>query len=257
MVDLHEAQLVAATAARRAGAGVSKAHAARTAARARNAGDVGAETQAQAAEVIRAHLLRNYPGHAVDGEQQDAHAASPYRWRINPLDGAANFLHGLPQFVVSLALEAKGQVVVSVVHEPLTGTLYTARQGGGTFRNGKRVQVSPQKDLETAMLSVKAPRPDRPELPDYLRRFCTLSQTATHVRSSGAASLDMAGVAGGCLDGFFAMDCMRQDAAAGSLLVREAGGVVSPLPGSRPDAQEAGLVATTPGILDALLRVLT
>jgi len=104
--------------------------------------------------------------------------------------------------------------VVSVVHEPLTGTLYTARQGGGTFRNGKRVRVSPHKDPETAMPGMKAPGPDWPALPDFLRRFRRLSQTAAHVRSSGAASWDMAGVAGGWLDGFFAMDCTRRDAAA-------------------------------------------
>jgi len=133
MVDLHEAQLVAATAARRAGAGVSKAHAARTAARTRNAWDVGSDTEAQAAQVIRAHLLRNYPEHTINGGQDDVHDASSYRLIINPLDGAANFLRGFPRFGVSLALEVKGQVVVSVVHEPLTGMLYTARQGGGAF----------------------------------------------------------------------------------------------------------------------------
>ncbi|WP_300163894.1 inositol monophosphatase family protein [Solidesulfovibrio sp.] len=258
MLDLQQAQLVAATAARRAGALINKAYAARavTVSRVKSPGDLATETDARAERIIRDHLRDAYPDHAVLGEEEGQRGDSPCRWIVDPLDGTMNFVHGLPYFAVSLALEIEGRVRLAVVHDPVTGGLYTAREGGGAYRNGRIVRVSTATDLASALIGTVAPPPTWPEMPDFLRRFGALCRGAAGVRRMGAAALDLAGVAGGRLDGFFVMNLKLWDVAAGGLLVTEAGGLVAPLPGVREEERGVRIVAGAPGVMEALLRVL-
>jgi myo-inositol-1(or 4)-monophosphatase len=258
VLDLQQAQRVASRAARRAGALVKGAHAARNVvvSRIKSVGDVATETDALAERRIREDLCAAYPDHAVLGEEEGQRGVSSCRWIVDPLDGTMNFVHGLPYFAISLALEVEGKVCVAVVHNPVTGDLYTAREGGGTFLNGRRIRVSPVTDITAALVGTVVPPPSWPEMQDYLRRFCALSLQAGGVRRMGAAALDLAGVAEGCLDGFFVMNLKCWDVAAGGLLVVEAGGMVAPMPGAREADRGERVIAAAPGIMDSLLRIL-
>jgi len=217
-------------------------------------GDVATGTDALAERAIRRTLLDAFPDHAVLGEEGGQSGESPCRWIVDPLDGTMNFVHGLPYFGVSLALEVEGEVLVAVVHDPMREEVFTAVKGKGAFRNGAPLRVTQARDPLKALVGTVVPPPRWPELDDYLRRFCALARNVGGVRRNGAAALDLAAVAAGNLDGFFVMNLHLWDVAAGSLLVREAGGRVETLPGS--GAHKERIVAAAPGIMDELLRIL-
>jgi myo-inositol-1(or 4)-monophosphatase len=254
MLDARKAQDVAVEAAQRAGEVIRRgmATARLSVSRLKSPGDIATAIDAEAEDTIRKHLLAAYPDHAILGEEQGQRGTSPYRWIVDPLDGTMNFVHGLPYFAVSLALEVQGQVRLAVVLNPVSGELYTAREGEGAYRNGERLQVSGATRLEESLVGTVVPPPTWPEMPDYLRRFCAVSVHAAGVRRLGAAALDLAGVAAGWLDGFFVMNLKLWDVAAGGLLVREAGGLVAALPGTREKDRDVRIVAAGPGIIEEL-----
>ena len=258
MVDLRQAQDVAVDAARRAGEIIRQgmATARLSVCRVKAVGDVATFVDAAAERIIRERLLAAYPDHAFVGEEQGAHGTSPCRWIVDPLDGTMNFVHGLPYFAVSVALEVEGKVRLAVVHDPVGGDVYAAREGRGAWRNGERLRVADTADLGQALVGAATPPPAWPDMADFLRRFGALCRNAAGVRRLGAAALDLAGVASGRLDGFFMMHLALWDVAAGGLLVTEAGGCVVPLPGVREEERAVRVVAACPGIVAALLRVL-
>ncbi|WP_243438724.1 inositol monophosphatase family protein [Fundidesulfovibrio soli] len=255
MPDLNQALAVALEAASAAAAIIREAapHAAPEACTHKSPGDVATATDALAEQAIRRVLLKAYPDHAVLGEEGGQTGNAPCRWIVDPLDGTMNFVHGLPWFAVSLALEVEGEVSVAVVSDPTRGDVYSAVKSGGALLNGRPLRVSQARALLEALVGTVVPPPRWPGLEDYLRRFCALARNVGGVRRSGSAALDLAAVAAGRLDGFFVMNLHLWDVAAGSLLVREAGGQVEPLPGAQGEAQ---IVAAAPGIMDALLRIL-
>ncbi|RMD79762.1 MAG: inositol monophosphatase [Gammaproteobacteria bacterium] len=210
------------------------------------------------AEIVRT-LRKAFPDHAVLAEEE----AADGRWRrqrgplwiIDPLDGTTNFLHGFPQFAVSIALAVRGRLELGVVYDPLRPELFTALRGAGAQLEGKRIRVSRRPGLEGALIGTGFPFREPARLDCFLRTFREVLPRTAGVRRAGAAALDLAYVAAGRLDGFWEMGLKPWDLAAGILLIEEAGGLVSDFRG-RPDPLPSGhIVAGNPRVHKALLEL--
>ncbi len=175
------------------------------------------------------HILRKaYPDHGILAEESGGHEVNnDYVWVIDPLDGTTNFLHGFPQFAVSIALKHKGKIEVGVVYDPLRDELFTAERGGGAMLNNRRLRVTKQPGLTDSLLGTGFPFKNEQYLDAYLGMFRTLCIESAGIRRAGAAALDLAYVAAGRLDGYWEIGLQEWDMAAGVLLVKEAGGVVT------------------------------
>lgn len=182
--------------------------------------------------------------------------STPTRWVIDPLDGTTNFVHGFPWYATSIGLEVDGEVVVGVVAEPVRRRIFRATRGGGAYLDDERLQVSRTDDLAQALLATGFPydRAERAEV--LLRPFRALLERTRGIRRAGAASLDLAYVAAGALDGFWEVDLSPWDVSAGTLLVEEAGGRVTDHTGRpSPPAPTSPLASNGP-LHDALQQVL-
>jgi len=199
-------------------------HGARSAER-KGAGDYVTDVDRRSEAVIRAALEEAAPGIPVLGEEAGGETADRY-WLVDPLDGTTNFLHGLPIVGVSVALVVEGTPEVGVVHAPLLGTTWTARAGAGAERDGTPIRVA-DRPVERALVATGFPFRRKDLLPRYLRSFAAALERFEDLRRPGAAALDLAWVAEGVTDGFFELALGPWDVAAGGLLVREAGGVVT------------------------------
>jgi len=189
-------------------------------------------------------------GAALPGPPPKSIHLSPYRWIIDPLDGTVNFAHGFPVFCVSIAFEAEGIVEYGVVYDPLREELFEAKRGGGATLNGEPVRVSAVDRLDAALLATGFPYDIRERLPETLARLGRVMGQAQGVRRAGSAALDLCYVASGRLDGFFEENLKPWDTAAGTLIVTEAGGLISTFKGeayelTSPDiAVSNGLIHT-------------
>lgn len=184
-------------------------------------------SEAAIVEKIRSH----YPRHAIVAEEGGGREAeSDYCWYVDPLDGTTNFAHGFPVFCVSIGLAVKGDVRVGVVYDPLRAELFTAEKGQGAFLNQRRIQVSGVTQLSESLLATGFPSRKRHENPNilYYHRFTLVSHG---VRRAGSAALDLCYVACGRFDGFWEFNLNAWDTAAGVLMVREAGGMVTDFSG--------------------------
>jgi myo-inositol-1(or 4)-monophosphatase len=183
-------------------------------------------------KAILAVLCERFPAHAIVAEEQAPIAgASPYRWIVDPLDGTTNFAHGYPQVSVSIALEHEGRIVLGLVYDPLRGERFHALEARGAYLNGAPIRVSSVPTLEGALLGTGFPY-DRRDFPDfYLAFFKRFMLSSQGIRRSGSAALDLCYVACGRLDGFWEWKLHAWDTAAGSLIVREAGGTVTDFSG--------------------------
>lgn len=168
-----------------------------------------------------------YPDHAILAEESGKHPGNHYTWVIDPLDGTTNFLHGYPQYSVSIALKNKGKTEVGVVYDPLRDELFTAEKGGGAMLNNRRIRVGKQINLNTALIGTGFPFKYPQHLEAYIDMFRTLTPATAGIRRAGSAALDLAYLAAGRLDGFWEIGLKEWDMAAGILLVQEAGGVVT------------------------------
>ena len=209
----------------------------------------------KAEEILRAELSRARPdvgflleeGGTVEGKD------SGQRFIIDPLDGTTNFLHGIPQFAVSVALERNGSLVAGVVYNPINEELFTAERGQGAFLNDRRIRVAARTKLNDTVIGTGVPHRGKGDHELFGRELRKVQADVAGVRRAGAASLDLAWVAAGRLDGFWERDLQPWDIAAGILLIREAGGYVTDLDG-RDDMFERGhLVAGNEVIHKALL----
>ena len=153
-------------------------------------------------------------------------------WIIDPLDGTSNFLHGIPHFAVSIALQIEGRVEHGLIYDPMREELFTATRGKGAFLNQRRLRVSQRKTLDTAILATAFPFRRPPLMPVYTRMFSAVYRQCEDIRRAGSAALDLAWTAAGRLDGYFELGLKAWDVAAGALLVREAGGVVTDFDGN-------------------------
>jgi myo-inositol-1(or 4)-monophosphatase len=174
-------------------------------------------------EIIRV-IHRAYPDHAILAEESGAQGDNEYEWVIDPLDGTTNFLHGFPQFAVSIALRHRGRLDQAVVYDPLRQELFTASRGSGATLNDRRIRVSRANGLTGSLLGTGFPFRQQQHLDAYLEMFRVLFPDAAGIRRAGAAALDLAYVAAGRLDGFWEIGLSPWDIAAGALLVLEAGG---------------------------------
>jgi myo-inositol-1(or 4)-monophosphatase len=199
-------------------------------------------------------VIRNaYPGHAILAEESGRHDGSEFEWVIDPLDGTTNFLHGFPQFAVSIACKHKDQLAHAVIYDPLKQELFTATRGNGAVLNDRKIRVSRQRTLEGALIGTGFPFRENANIDRYMSGLRTLMQTTAGVRRAGAASLDLAYVACGRLDGFWEYGLKEWDLAAGALLIIEAGGMVSEPDGGDRYLQSGNILAATPKLTEGLL----
>lgn len=203
-------------------------------------------TQADVAteRVIVQRLRRECPDHAIEAEEEVKDPADArLRWYLDPLDGTVNFVHGIPAFSVSIALYDGEIPLVGVVHAPKLGETFAARAGGGAFADGVRMQVSETSALSDALLATGFPYRRNELANDNVANFDALILAVRDVRRMGSAALDLAYVAAGRLDGYWELHLSPHDLAAGALLVREAGGVVTDLHGGNAWLRAGHVVA--------------
>jgi myo-inositol-1(or 4)-monophosphatase len=200
-------------------------------------------------------LRKAYPDHAVLAEESGASGKSEYTWIIDPLDGTTNFIHGFPQYAVSIALQYRGNITQAVVYDPTRNELFTASRGRGAFVNDRRLRVSRRDKLAECLIGTGFPFRSLEHLDDYVRMFKSITEHTAGIRRPGAATLDLAYVAAGRLDGFWEIGLSPWDMAAGSLLILEAGGLVSNFDGDAGYLDDGHIVCGAPKIFPQLLRL--
>ena len=219
--------------------------------------DFVSEVDHAAEDAIIKVLREAYPSHGILAEESGGRDASAdYVWVIDPLDGTTNFLHGFPQYCVSIGLLHKGTPQQAVVLDPTRNELFTASRGVGAYLNDRRIRVSKTDRLEDALMGTGFPFREVGQLDEYLRMFKHMTLGCSGIRRPGAAALDLAWVAAGRLDGFWELGLSPWDMAAGALLVREAGGLIGDLDGEDRFLDNGRVVASNPKIFSAILQVL-
>ena len=220
--------------------------------------DFVTEVDRAAEEEIKYHLRKAYPEHAIKGEETgiDAGTDTEYEWVIDPLDGTTNFIHGIPHYAISIACKHKGQLQHAVVYDPIKREEFTATKGGGATLNGKRIRVSGRTSMSDALIGTGIPFSGfaLEHIDPYLEAMKDIASATAGIRRPGAASLDLAYVAAGRFDGFWEMNLKEWDLAAGALLVREAGGMVSDFRGGNDYLQNGHIVCATPKVFKPLLQ---
>jgi len=192
-------------------------------------GDFVSTADTKAERVLRQELSRARPDYGFLMEESGASEGSDseHRWIVDPLDGTTNFLHGLPHFCISIALERAGEIVAAVILDPVKDETFWAEKGIGAYLNDRRLRVSSRRQMTNALIATGTPFGQRADRPRYLRQFDAIMANVADVRRLGAAALDLAYVAAGRYDGFWEYGLHPWDVAAGWLLVREAGGYIS------------------------------
>ena len=212
----------------------------------------------KAAEAAIIDILREaYPEHGILAEESGTSSGScesEFQWIIDPLDGTTNFIHGFPQYAVSIALAHRGVVTQAVVYDPNRNELFTASKGRGAFLNDRRIRVSKRTKLADSLIGTGFPYRVFEHADAYLGVFKELIQKTAGLRRPGAAALDLAYVASGRLDGFFEFGLAPWDIAGGSLLISEAGGLISDLSGDGDYLNTGNVLAGTPKVFGQLLQ---
>jgi len=220
-------------------------------------GDVDLVTEADrnSEKLIIERIRAQFPDHDIMGEEGGRReTGSAFRWYVDPLDGTTNFAHGFPVFCVSLGLEHAGELIAGVIYDPTRDELFAAEKGSGAYLNGARMQVSKTKHLSEALLATGFPSHKRHKNPN-IHFYHQITLRSHGVRRAGSASLDLANVASGRVDGFWEFNLNPWDTAAGVVLVREAGGIVSRYDGSAFTIDSRETLATN-GVIHEELRAL-
>ncbi len=250
---------IAVKAAREAGKVINRAsrNLDALAVREKAANDYVSEVDKEAEQTIIRTLLNAYPKHSILAEESGAtntDAKSDYQWIIDPLDGTTNFVHGFPQYAVSIALSHKGVITQGVIYDPCNNDLFTATRGAGAYLNDTRLRVSKRLNLKGALIGTSFPYKEHHHLDAYLGMLRTVMETSSGVRRAGSSALDLAYVAASRLDAVWEMGLAPWDIAAGSLLVTEAGGVVTDLQGKDQYMKSGNIVAGNLKLLSELLQ---
>jgi myo-inositol-1(or 4)-monophosphatase len=256
---MHPMLNIAVRAARRAGSIINRAALGGDAliVKAKHANDFVTQIDRAAEEAIIEVVRKAYPDHGFLAEESGATSKdAEYRWIIDPLDGTTNFIHGFPQYGISIGIEHRGALAHAVVYDPVKNELFTASRGRGAFLNDRRVRVSKCTRLQDALIGTGFPFKEVSRLELYTRQLARFMQTSAGVRRAGAAALDLAYVACGRLDGFWELGLSPWDMAAGTLLIQEAGGLVGDLQGEGGFMESGDICAATPKIFPALLEAM-
>ena len=212
----------------------------------------------RAEEVIHAELSRARPDYGFLMEESgETRGRDPqHRWIVDPLDGTTNFLHGIPLFAISIALERQGRIQAGLVYNPISDELFSAERGGGAFLNDRRLRVAARSNLAEAVVATGTPHFGRGDHGLFLRELAALMPQVAGVRRCGAAALDLAWVAAGRFDGFWERGLSPWDVAAGMLIVRESGGFVTDMQGGEKMFEAGNIVAGNEAIHRELVSVL-
>jgi myo-inositol-1(or 4)-monophosphatase len=220
--------------------------------------DFVSEVDRAAEQAVIDTIREAYPQHSIlaeeSGESKPS-ADSEYQWIIDPLDGTTNFLHGFPQYCVSIALAVKGVVSHGVIFDPTRNDLFYASRGGGAFLNDRRIRVSKVINLKDGLIGTGFPYKEFDKFDKYLAMFKEVTQKSAGVRRPGAAALDLAYVACGRFDGFWEMGLSPWDVAAGGLLILESGGLITDFSGEGDYLHAGHVVAGTPKLFPQLLAI--
>ena len=264
---MHPMLNVAVRAARKAGRIINRASLdidqVKIARKQRN--DFVTEVDHAAEQAIIETLLTAFPGHSILAEESGHTPAkgaaaeardADFVWVIDPLDGTTNFIHGLPQYCISIALMERGVITQGLVYDPNRDELFTATKGRGAFLNDRRIRVASRTRLEESLIGTGFPFRRIEDLDRYLVMLKAVMQKAAGLRRPGAAALDLAYVAAGRYDGFFEIGLAPWDVAAGSLMVPEAGGLIGDFAGDAKHVFAEEVVAGTPKVFAQLLALL-
>ena len=210
------------------------------------------------AEGIIISVIKNaYPEHAFLAEESGQEGQNDYLWIIDPLDGTTNFLHGFPHFSVSIALQNKGVLEQAVIYDPLKQELFTASKGKGAQLNNRKIRVSIKKTLDGALLGTGFPYNNESVMQQFIESYKNLFPNVAGIRRAGVASLDLAYVACGRLDGFWEFNLRPWDIAAGALIIQEAGGINAELTGGADYMKTGNIISANPKMIKAMLKVLS
>jgi myo-inositol-1(or 4)-monophosphatase len=212
----------------------------------------------KAEAIVREELAKARPDYGFLGEEGGAHAGADktHRWIVDPLDGTTNFLHGIPHFAVSIALERNGTIVAGLTYNPANDDLFVAERGKGAFLNDRRIRVAARKRLDEAVVACGLPHYGRGDLGLGRAEIAAAQQHYAGLRRFGAATLDLAWIAAGRFDAYWERDLSPWDMAAGIVLVREAGGFVSDLDGGEDIMAKSQIAAGNDTMHRELLRLL-
>ncbi|PCJ86451.1 MAG: inositol monophosphatase [Thiotrichaceae bacterium] len=210
-----------------------------------------------AEEIIIATIKDAYPDHGILAEESGTQSEdSEYQWIIDPLDGTTNYLHGFPQFAVSIALKYRGRLEAGVIYDPIAQELFTASRGNGAMLNDKKIRVTGHKGLTNALIGTGFPYYDQSYLDTYLETMKEIMQKTAGLRRPGSAALDLAWLAAGRIDGFWEFNLKAWDIAAGVLIVREAGGIVSDFENSDGYLESGDIIAAAPKVFPEMIKII-
>ncbi|MGE0524770.1 MAG: inositol monophosphatase family protein [Variibacter sp.] len=212
----------------------------------------------RAEETLRQELTKARPGYGFLGEEGGNHEGTDksHTWIVDPLDGTTNFLHGIPQFAISIALKRDADIIAGVIYNPILDELFTAERGKGAFFNERRIRVATRKRLADSVITCGLPHMGRGNLALFRQEIAAVQEKVAGLRRFGAASLDLAWVAAGRLDAYWERDLSPWDMAAGMVIVREAGGFVTDIDGGDDVLGKGSVICGNDVIHRELLTVL-
>ena len=226
-------------------------------------GDFVSHADIKAERTLRAELERTRPEYGFLGEEGgETKGDGRNRWIVDPLDGTTNFLHGVPHFAISIALEREKEIIAGVIYQPTPDELFWAEKGNGAFidtpnARSRRLRVSGRKDPARGLIGTGIPHIGKGDHPAYFAKLAAVTERTAGVRRWGAASLDLAFVAAGRYDAFFEFGLAPWDVAAGILMVKEAGGVVSDIAGQPYELGGRSLLASNFNLRDSMVEILS
>ncbi len=219
--------------------------------------DFVSEADRYAEQAIIDEIRKYFPKHSILGEELgELVGDKDLQWVIDPLDGTTNFLHGFPQYAISIALLDKGVITYGVVFDPFKDELWYASKGGGAFLNSKRIRVSKTKNMAHTLIGTGFPFKQPEHLDTYLAMFKAIHPLTSGIRRAGSAALDLAYLASGRLDGFWEIGLNKWDIAAGVLLIQEAGGFISDFDGGKGYLESGNVVAGNPSVYAVLFKTI-
>ncbi|QBI05150.1 inositol monophosphatase family protein [Pseudoduganella albidiflava] len=226
----------------------------------KNPNDFVTDVDRAAEEAVIEVLQKAYPSHAFLGEESgttgNVNDESEFVWIIDPLDGTTNFIHGFPQYAVSIALQQRGVITLGVVYDPVRNELFTAEKGAGAFLNDKRIRVRKLDRIAGALLGTGYKNGSPKALEEYLKMYGIMAERCHGVRRAGSAALDLAYVASGRLDGYYEKSLQPWDIAAGTLLVTEAGGIAGEFNGESDYMRTGHVIAGSPRVFGQMVGLL-